>query len=149
MSEQDIPQMKELFRSTVLCVNLKDYTQEEAEDWASCGDSEEHWKELLSKHDYIAALDKRGAIIGFSSINSDGYLHSMFVHKDWQGKGIATLLLAEVERRAHGLGVAKVWSEVSITARPFFEKRGYRVVKEQQAKAKRLFLTNFVMEKEL
>ena len=109
----------------------------------------EHWKELLLKNSYIAALDNWGNIIGFSSMNADGYLHSLFVHKDWQRKGVATLLLSEVEKMADEYGVRKISTEVSITARPFFEKRGYRVVKEQKAKANRLYLTNFVMEKML
>ena len=44
-------------------------------------------------------------------------------------------------------GAEKITSEVSITARPFFERHGYRTVKEQKAKANRMYLTNFVMEK--
>ena len=47
LAENDIPQMRELFRSTVLCVNSRDYTDEECKDWASCGDSTEHWKRFL------------------------------------------------------------------------------------------------------
>ena len=31
-------------------------------------------------------------------MNKDGYLHSMFVHKDYQCKGVATQLLSEVEK---------------------------------------------------
>ena len=149
LTEQDISEMQALFRTTVLAVNSKDYTKAEVEDWASCGDSVEHWKELLAKNDYIGALDGQGNIIGFSSMDAEGYLHSMFVHKDWQGKGVATLLLSEVEKMARGYGVHKISVEVSITARPFFEKRGYRVVKEQKARANRLWLTNYVMEKTL
>lgn len=45
----DIPEMQALFRSTVLHVNKKDYTQEEVEDWASCGESVAHWQELFGK----------------------------------------------------------------------------------------------------
>lgn len=147
LAAQDIPEMRKLFRATVLTVNSKDYTKEEVEDWASCGDSVEHWKELLAKNDYIGALDGQGGIVGFSSMNAEGYLHSMFVHKDWQGKGVATLLLSEVEKIARRYGVHKISGEVSVTARPFFEKHGYKVVKEQKAKANRLYLTNYVMEK--
>ena len=147
LAAQDILEMRKLFRATVLTVNSKDYTKEEVEDWASCGDSVEHWKELLAKNDYVGALDGKGNIIGFSSMNTDGYLHSMFVHKDWQGKGVATLLLSEVEKMARRYEVHKINVEVSITARPFFEKRGYKVVKEQKARANRLWLTNYVMEK--
>lgn len=147
LAAQDIPEMRKLFRATVLTVNSKDYTKEEVEDWASCGDSVEHWKELLAKNNYIGALDGKGGIVGFSSMNAEGYLHSMFVHKDWQGKGVATLLLSEVEKIARRYGVHKISVEVSVTARPFFEKHGYKVVKEQKAKANRLYLTNYVMEK--
>lgn len=147
LAAQDIPEMRKLFRATVLTVNSKYYTKEEVEDWASCGDSVEHWKELLAKNNYIGALDGQGGIVGFSSMNAEGYLHSMFVHKDWQGKGVATLLLSEVEKIARRYGVHKISVEVSVTARPFFEKHGYKVVKEQKAKANRLYLTNYVMEK--
>lgn len=149
LTELDIPEMRELFRTTVLTVNSKDYTKEEVADWASCGDSIEHWKELLAKNDYIGAIDGQGKIVGFSSMNAEGYLHSMFVHKDWQHKGVASMLLSEVEKMALGYGVHKISAEVSITARPFFEKHGYKMVKEQKAKANRLYLTNYVMKKEL
>lgn len=147
LAENDIPQMRELFRSTVLCVNSRDYTDEECKDWASCGDSTEHWKDLLSENDYFAALDGVGNIIGFSSMNAGGHLHSLFVHKNWQGKGVGAMLLSEAERLALEYGAEKIISEVSITARPFFERHGYRTVKEQKAKANRMYLTNYVMEK--
>ena len=149
LTELDIPEMRELFRTTVLTVNSKDYTKEEVEDWTSCGDSVAHWKNLLAKNDYVGAIDRQGKIIGFSSMNAEGYLHSMFVHKDQQGKGVATLLLSEVEKIARKYDVHKINVEASITARPFFEKHGYKVVKEQKAKANRLWLTNYVMEKAL
>ena len=149
LTELDIPEMRELFRTTVLTVNSKDYTKEEVEDWTSCGDSVAHWKNLLAKNDYVGAIDRQGKIIGFSSVNAEGYLHSMFVHKDQQGKGLATLLLSEVEKIARKYDVHKINVEASITARPFFEKHGYKVVKEQKAKANRLWLTNYVMEKAL
>lgn len=46
-------------------------------------------------------------------------------------------------------GITRITSEVSLTARPFFEKRGYIVEVEQKCKANRLFLTNFWMAKRL
>lgn len=36
--QSDIPELKELYMGTVLTVNRKDYSQEEVEDWASCGE---------------------------------------------------------------------------------------------------------------
>ena len=55
---------------------------------------------------------------------------------------------------ARGAGAEKVTTHASITAKPFFRKRGYRVVKEQQVERpagvppRRVKLTNYVMEKD-
>lgn len=149
LEEKDIHDMQNLFRSTVLNVNIKDYTKEEVEDWASCGDDIEHWKELLSSNQYVGAFNEQNYLIGFSSMNKNGYLHSMFVHKDWQGKGIATQLLSEVEKIARQYEVKEITSEVSKTARPFFEHKGYVVECEQKQQANRLRLTNYKMKKNI
>ncbi len=69
------------------------------------------------------------------------------LHKDFQRKGIATLLLSEVEQIAEQYGVTQITSEVSLTARTFFEKKGYEVVKAQKYRTNKLELTNFVMRK--
>ena len=149
LDEKDIPQMKDLFRTTVLNVNARDYTEEEVKDWASCGDSDERWKELLLGNHYIGAFDAVGRLSGFTSMNRDGHLHSMFVHRECQGMGVATLLISEAERLAEEYGVEAVTCEVSLTARSFFEKKGYVVVRIQKSLANRLELTNFVMCKTL
>lgn len=73
----------------------------------------------------------------------------MFVHKDFQGKGIATIPLNEIERYATATGIIRITSEVSLTARPFFEQRGYIVTEEQKRRANQLSLTNFWMAKNL
>ena len=51
----------------------------------------------------------------------------LFVHKDYQGKGIATAICDRLEKAVQN----KVITNASITARAFFEKRGYKVIKEQ------------------
>lgn len=145
----DIPELKELFCNTVLTVNARHYTTEEVADWASCGQRAEHWEELLATLHFIAACDAEGRIVGFTSIRNDGYLHSMFVHKDHQGEGIATALLQQIEAYAMEHGICDITSEVSITERPFFERRGYIVEQEQRAQANRLKLTNYIMKKQL
>lgn len=71
------------------------------------------------------------------------------MHKDYQRVGVGSLLLSAVEKRAREYGVAEITSEVSLTARLFFEKRGYEVLKVQKRRANRLKLTIFVMCKRL
>ena len=63
--------IRALFQNTVLVVNRCDYSQAEVEDWASCGDSVEHLKELLSHNHFIGAFDEASSMVGFSSMNKD------------------------------------------------------------------------------
>ena len=147
--QSDAVALKELFQNTVLVINRRDYSQAEVEDWASCGDDLSNIEEMIKTHYFIVAVNQQSQIVGFSSITSQGYLHSMFVHKDFQGKGIATILLNEIERYATATGIIRITSEVSLTARPFFEQRGYIVTEEQKRRANQLSLTNFWMAKNL
>lgn len=132
--QSDIIELRDLYKNAVLVVNRRDYSQEEVEDWASC---------------VIVAVNQLSQIVGFSSITPRGYLHSLFIHKDFQGKGIATMLLEEIERYAIAEGIMRITSEVSLTARPFLEKQGYVVEEEQKRQANKLSLTNFWMAKTL
>ena len=149
LTEADIPEIQELFRNTVLNVNIRDYTEEEVNDWASCMEDENVVKELLDANCFIAAIDGNSKIIGFSSMNEEGYMHSMFVHKDWQGRGVATQLLSEVENKARVYDVSVITSDVSLTARTFFERNGYEVIRIQRQRANRLEMANFLMKKAL
>ena len=146
--QSDAVELKNLFQNTVLAINRRDYSQAEVEDWASCGDDLSNIEDMIKTHYFIVAVNQQSEIVGFSSITSQGYLHSMFVHKDFQGEGIATMLLNEIEQYAITNGIMRITSEVSLTARPFFEKKGYIVEEEQKRKANQLSLTNFWMAKQ-
>ena len=147
--QSDIVELKDLYKNTVLVINRHDYSQEEVEDWASCGDDLSKIGKMIETHYFIVAVNQQSQLVGFSSITPQGYLHSMFVHKDFQGKGIATILLKEIERYAIEQGMERITSEVSLTARPFFKRQGYTVEKEQKRQANKLSLTNFWMQKTL
>ena len=146
--QSDAVELKKLFQNTVLAINRRDYSQAEVEDWASCGDNLSNIEDMIKTHYFIVAVNQQSEIVGFSSITPQGYLHSMFVHKNFQGEGIATILLNEIEQYAITNGIMRITSEVSLTARPFFEKKGYIVEEEQKRKANQLSLTNFWMAKQ-
>ena len=146
--QSDAVELKKLFQNTVLAINRRDYSQAEVEDWASCGDNLSNIEDMIKTHYFIVAVNQQSEIVGFSSITPQGYLHSMFADKDFQGEGIATMLLNEIEQYAITNGIIRITSEVSLTARPFFEKRGYIVEEEQKRKANKLSLTNFWMAKQ-
>lgn len=93
----DIPELRELYKNTVLTVNCKDYSPEEVEDWASCGNDPLRWQYLIDNMHFIVATNKQLQLVEFSAVTPQGYLHSLFVHYAHQHMGIATMLLNEME----------------------------------------------------
>lgn len=100
------------------------------------------WDLSLQEHFSVVAVEA-GIIIGFGDIDSTGYLDRLFVHSDHQGKGVATAICDQLEASIQ----TDIITHASITAKPFFEKRGYKVIKEQQVERQGILLTNFVMKK--
>lgn len=140
--QSDCEILAELFYHTVHTVNAKDYTKEQLAVWADGKVNLEKWNQSLREHYSVVAVDE-GVIVGFGDIDRTGYLDRLFVRADCQGKGIATAICDRLEQEMRG----NITVHSSITARPFFEKRGYRVIKEQQVERQGVFLTNYIMIK--
>ena len=135
---EDCPAMAALFYDTVHNVNARDYTPEQLAAWADGQVDLAAWDASFLAHTTLVA-EEEGIIVGFADLADDGYLDRLYVHKDWQGRGVATAL-------CDALPGAKL-THASLTARPFFEQRGWRVVKEQQVERRGVLLTNFVMKR--
>lgn len=140
--QSDCRELAELFYNTVHTVNAADYNNEQLNAWATGHVDLEAWNKSLQEHYSIVAVDN-GIIVGFGDIDQTGYLDRLYVHADYQGRGIATAICNKLEQSVSG----KIVTHASVTAKPFFEKRGYRVIKEQRVERHGVFLTNFVMEK--
>ena len=138
----DCPQLADLFYHTVHTVNAKDYTEEQVNAWATGQVDLEAWDRSFREH-YTVVAEENGLLVGFGDIDQTGYLDRLYVHKDFQGRGIATTLCNRLEQAAAG----SIVTHASLTARPFFEKRGYTVLREQQVERLGVWLTNYVMEK--
>ena len=141
--ETDCKYLTELFYDTVESVNAKDYTEEQLNAWATGSVNLKEWNKSLLEHFTVVAVEDN-IIVGFGDIDKMGYLDRLYVHKDYQNRGIATAICNELE---HAANKVTITTYASITAKSFFEKRGYKVIKEQHVKRKGVLLTNYLMEK--
>ena len=139
---EDLGEMAALFYDTVHTVNARDYTDEQLDAWATGQVDEAAWDSSFRAHFTLVAVEE-GRIVGFGDMDESGYLDRLYVHRDRQGEGIASALCDALESRIPG----GIETHASITARPFFEGRGYRVVRAQQVERRGVLLTNFVMKK--
>lgn len=139
---EDCGEIARLFYDTVHTVNAKDYTLAQRNAWAAGQVDLEGWNASFLSHTTLVA-EQDGVIAGFADMTPEGYLDRLYVHKDYQGQGIATALCDRLEKGVPG----SITTHASITARPFFANRGYVVLREQQVERRGIKLTNFVMEK--
>ncbi|WP_419886556.1 GNAT family N-acetyltransferase [Paenibacillus sp. B-A-8] len=149
--ESDISQLISLFYETVHSVNKQDYSQEQLDAWAP---NEEKalklntWSTSLRQNiTYVAEMN--GYIVGFSDMTMEGHLDRLYVHKDFQGQGVASALVNKLELKARELDLHEMDTEASITARPFFERLGYELVAAQSVERKGVLLINYRMRKKL
>lgn len=83
------------------------------------------------------------------SVTDEGYVDVLYVHDQHQREGIAAHLMDKLEAYAARQHAEVLTTNASITARGFFERRGYRVVREQSNKLGDQRLINYRMEKAL
>lgn len=140
----DCEEIAELFYQTVHVVNAGDYTKEQLDAWAAGDVDLEEWNQSFLEHFTVVAVEQ-DRIVGFGDIDNSGYLDRLYVHSDFQNQGIASVICDALEKAVDG---KKLVTHASITAKNFFEHRGYKAVKEQQVMRNGVYLTNYRMVKE-
>jgi len=147
-SPNDCALLAQLFYDTVHAVNSKDYTKAQLDAWATGTIDLTAWNRSFLEHITLIA-EMNDIIVGFADMDHLGHLDRLYVHKDYQGKGIATALVKALEQRTKDECIESYETYASITARPFFEKLGYTVQSENSVVRGSVSLTNFKMTKKL
>jgi putative acetyltransferase len=133
-----------IFLSAVRKTAARDYTGEQIDAWAQV--DRELWAvRRLSRPTWVAIAGR--SLAGFTDLEPSGQLDMMYVHPAHQGRGVASSLLECVEAAACAQGISRIFTEASITAQPFFARRGFRTVGPNAVEVRGVRMTNFRMEK--
>jgi putative acetyltransferase len=146
----DAAAVAHLFHTTILNVNVGDYSVAQVEAWAGPAPVPEMWERRITESGiarkmFVAAKEDR--VVGFAELEQDGHVDTLYVHHQYQGCGIASALLGRIEAEARRLGLRRLYTEASITAEPFFRGRGFSIVKPQVVEVRGHTFRNFVMDK--
>ncbi len=139
----DCPALAGLFYETVHTACARDYTPEQLDAWAPGQVDLAAWDASFLAHRTLAAVEGE-TIVGFADMDGSGYLDRLYVHRDFQRRGVATTLCDTLEAAT---AAETFTTHASRTARPFFECRGWRVIRERTVFRRGVALNNFVMEK--
>ncbi|OEF60852.1 GNAT family N-acetyltransferase [Enterovibrio norvegicus] len=144
--ELDASELWEIFYNTVHKVNIRDYSKAQVKAWAPDDFSADQWQQRMNSiSPFVAEIE--GKIVGYADLQKSGLIDHFFCHYDYQGQGIGRCLMKHVLSVGQTQGIERFYSNVSITARPFYERFGFDVVCEQTVEIRGQKLENFVMEK--
>jgi len=145
---KDIEAISKLYYDTIVTVNVKDYSDEQILAWASTFNNEEGWVRRMEEQSFCVATEGT-KILGFASLDTNGYLDLLYVHKDHQHQGIGSKLLAEMERIGKEEEFDEINVQSSITAQPFFEAHGFNITGEKHKLVNNVPFTNTILVKKI
>ena len=142
----DAPALLALFRDTIRRVNCRDYSPCQIAAWASDEIDTVIWFGRFSGR-YVPVAEEAGRPVGFAELEADGHIDRFYVSADHQRRGIGRQLLGAVVAEAQKRGAARLFTEASITARPFFENQGFVVLAPQVVRCRGEEFVNYRMER--
>ncbi|GEN72424.1 GNAT family N-acetyltransferase [Chryseobacterium lathyri] len=144
----DLTEMLKIFTDTITAICKHDYNSDQINAWKSGAENEERWLQVID-HQFVIVAKVNGQMAGFCTLDQGNYIDLLFVHKDFQQQGVARKMYTFIEQEVTLRKEKLLSSDVSKTARSFFEKMGFKVISEQTVDIKGIGLTNYKMEKEL
>lgn len=147
-SLNDLAELQRLFVETITTVCTANYDEQQIKVWASSVDNKKRWHEVMTKQ-FVIVAQYGNKIAGFATLDNGNYLDFLYVHKDHQRQGVAQLLLDTIEAEAKRLNQNIIRSDISKTAKPFFERNGFKTLKEQTNIRQGIEIINYKMTKQL
>lgn len=122
--DDEYDEVIKLINETVHSVCKNDYSEKELDAWAPANFDAVKFRNSLSDAFNIVAF-KGEKIVGFLSIERNGYINRLYTHKDFQKMGIATSLFEKALLWARENGIRELSLDSSKTAEGFYLKMGF------------------------
>ncbi|MEL6721148.1 MAG: GNAT family N-acetyltransferase [Bacteroidota bacterium] len=145
-TKEDLPEIHQLFQATIQYCCNQDYDEAQIAVWISSVENKSRWIKAIESQFFIVAKEGHH-IVGFASLADVNYIDFIYVHEDHQRKGIASFLFDILQEEAKKQGQTTLWSHVSKTARPFFERKGFEVLQENYKDMRGVIIMNYWMRK--
>ncbi|WP_068467557.1 GNAT family N-acetyltransferase [Candidatus Protochlamydia phocaeensis] len=144
---EDVQALAYIYFNTIHLINSQHYTKEQVDVWAPSSSLEPAgWEKKFSRtKPFVALIGEE--IVGFAEFEPNGHIDCFYCHHKWIGRGVGTALMRRIHEEAQRQHISRIFAEVSITAKPFFEKQGFTTICEQTVTKNQVALINYKMEK--
>jgi putative acetyltransferase len=138
--------LRQVFLSAVHATASRDYRLDQVEAWAPEAVDPEAWASRIRAIRPCVA-EEGGVILGYADLQPDGHIDHFFVAAEAGGKGVGSALMGRLVETALERGIPFLHSEVSLTARAFFERWGFVAEAAQTVVIRGVPLENFKMRR--
>lgn len=143
---EDLDAVIDIFLRAIRETASADYNPAQVAAWAQV-DRGLWATRRLDRPSWVALVDR--TLAGFTDLEADGHLDMLYVHPGHRGSGVAKRLVGTVEAAARAQGLSRVHTEASVTARPFFERQGFRVLEDERVQRNGEWFLRHRMAKDL
>lgn len=144
----DTMALRELFAQSIEELTQDEYDEDQRIAWAAqAADAQAFAKRLGAGVTLIVQIS--GEYAGFGVLRDNVILDMLYVHPYHAGDGVGSAIADALERIAAARGASEITAEVSETALPFFEERGYVAMRRNSVPIDDQWLTNTTMTKKL
>jgi putative acetyltransferase len=142
----DCTALADIFNRAVRQIARRDYSPAQIAAWApQTHDLDAFGARRTASPTFVA--EYKGQIAGFTDLDAEGHIDMFYVDPDFQRRGVGSAMLRFVTARAQAGRCKRLYGEVSITARPVFERHGFKVLAYQTVETNGQALGNYRMEK--
>lgn len=144
----DAPALLALFRDTIRRINSRDYDADQIRAWASDEIDPNIWADRFTGR-FVRVAETDDRPIGFAELEATGHIDRFYVSAHHQRRGVGRAMLAALVAEARRLGIGRLFTEASITARSFFESQGFQTLAPQVVTCRGAEFVNYRMERSI
>ncbi|MEM0895442.1 MAG: GNAT family N-acetyltransferase [Verrucomicrobiota bacterium] len=140
----------EIYYEAVHELTRDHYNEQQRHAWATPIEEDpawaEKWRKRCERKDpWVAVAD--GEVVGFIEFEPDGHIDCTYVSPSHSKRGHMTAIMNRIFEEARQSNLIRLYAEVSVTARPFFERHGFRVVRDNPHEVRGVPILNYIMER--
>ncbi|WP_371378963.1 GNAT family N-acetyltransferase [Thalassotalea aquiviva] len=142
----DCQPLWQLHFQTIRQYCIKDYSLAQVKAWAPCQYQPNQWQQKLqSLNPFVVTINEN--IAAYADLQDDGYIDHFYCATEYIGQGVGGHLMRHIIALAQSRKMNRLYSQVSLSAKPFFAHFDFNVVKSQTVNVRGVSLQNFVMER--
>jgi len=120
----DFPVLAQIYADGVRACGPSAYSLQQIAAWAVFAEDTSAFAGFITAAETVVATEGPH-ILGFSGLDADGRIASLYVAPAAMRRGVAGTLLAHVTLRAHARGMQEVWTQASHFSLPVFLRHGF------------------------